>query len=1014
MNDLTDGVGTVEAPNSTETTDTLEGIKKLALDLGFDVATAHSFDSYDFESKSNALNCLRTFLESLSAEELERLRSLNVSFKLDKGDAEVCTDAKFCTYIGDNPKEEIFEALQDTASRGAGFTHNEEAPPNGESLTHLLKFFEPYIKGRPNFRDASFKDLEHSDKIAVCLEAHNALMIVSMRPECTDWLKSCEVTLSGEKGISYNAPELKIGPGVSRREIVDFIKLQVAENERILQRKKEAEVEEPSREPETEITSALGKESIIVRVGDPVSWQETESRPGNGNGEIISFENGEGGITYANIRDKYNGELRIPADELSFIKPEPVVPQVPKEEDNKEEDAVPEWKKGEEWQMFEDLRKGAAREEINKQKSGLTGLSTQQMNYKDQRDLIEKKIIETMKREGSYDTLSREEQANLDKEINDTVFEELAEKEHAAYIQAIKEVRGERLGGKVKEIAQNVASSVAFKWYLSQNRFVRIGMTAALAVGIGYGVGTIAAAGVISTAGMRMVRGAASFGGATLGRAIGAKRWNIEDVNKKEKEEIEVIKNSGFSLEEQSNELKKVIEQADRDRKKLALKKSALTIGMGAGAGILSGLAEHIIGGLHAEPAPMGIKPRPEPAIEPVKNVEQPAITDKPVEVVRMPEAAELFDNVEAVRHTALAGDSQWRLLEKTLDHNERFANLSKGSRAWLVDTLIRNKINPDPSQYGFKPNGDLFIGDKIDFHKIFDNKEEINTLLTKAEDLPSLQIKNSLALHDEATKLVQKLEGTKIPTAGPDDLPKMFADEPPPEMKVEPSVPKANPEMAPSDLPVKTEIVQPAAIGLVGLGAVGVGAMNKVVSIEDANQKRERIQREISEAKARMEEIENRNAVGRGADVGLERVMPINMRVGLDGKRSYTFDAAVEKAHRDDINQIYNEKGWWGNVKVEGVKTQTWGWAQRLSADEIVQYATGDSRKSKLPGNVVEALNKPPHAVMLDYVRYLVGEVEKANGDIHARQGESLGEFLKRLGNHLFTFHSKQQKIAA
>jgi len=121
---------------------------------------------------------------------------------------------------------------------------------------------------------------------------------------------------------------------------------------------------------------------------------------------------------------------------------------------------------------------------------------------------------------------------------NDLIFEKLVKTETQAYRDAYKEERGETFADKAKESFKKALTSKAVSWYGRQNKWARLGVTTLLATGIGYGVGTVAAVGAVGYAGARLVRGAASFGGVAIGKAIGEKKksWSIEELEKKEKE----------------------------------------------------------------------------------------------------------------------------------------------------------------------------------------------------------------------------------------------------------------------------------------------------------------------------------------------------------------------------------------------------------------------------------------------------------------------------------------------
>ncbi|MCL4278299.1 MAG: hypothetical protein KJZ60_01210, partial [Ignavibacteriaceae bacterium] len=150
---------------------------------------------------------------------------------------------------------------------------------------------------------------------------------------------------------------------------------------------------------------------------------------------------------------------------------------------------IEEIKNSDEWKELDDFRKMAVREEIRTKESNTLGLGIKWQDYENKKDLLENKIRESLKPKGT-EVLSDEQQKELNKKINTIIFQSLVEEEHKNRLKNEREIKLETVGGKVLEAMKYATGSKAFKWYLNQNKWVRLGAMSSLATIVGIGAGS--------------------------------------------------------------------------------------------------------------------------------------------------------------------------------------------------------------------------------------------------------------------------------------------------------------------------------------------------------------------------------------------------------------------------------------------------------------------------------------------------------------------------------------------
>jgi hypothetical protein len=111
-----------------------------------------------------------------------------------------------------------------------------------------------------------------------------------------------------------------------------------------------------------------------------------------------------------------------------------------------------------------------------------------------------------------------------------------------------------------------------------------VGTVAGLTFGAGAG-----AFGALGYVGKRVASGAA---GVAAGEWA-SKRWSVEELNEKERKEIEDLKNSSRPLEEKSEEILKIQQKYKKEKIKMVAKRVGVTALAGAGTGLLANFAEN-------------------------------------------------------------------------------------------------------------------------------------------------------------------------------------------------------------------------------------------------------------------------------------------------------------------------------------------------------------------------------------------------------------------------------------
>ncbi len=519
-----------------------------------------------------------------------------------------------------------------------------------------------------------------------------------------------------------------------------------------------------------------------------------------------------------------------------------------KPEEPAAEESGPEWKRGEEWKKFEELREEAVRAEAVNDGMVSVGAEVKRAEYSSYKKNIEDKIRESLTKEAGQN-LSPEDQAKLEAKINWTMGDLIAE-EVDVYKGLLRSKRSE---SNLVEAARNVLSNKAVSWYLKRGKTTRLIINTLAATAVGYGVGTIAAGGALAYGGLRVLRGGASALGAGSVNHFLQKHISIDEINDSERVELDKIKgNAELSIDEKTKEITDLKEYFDKARRKAAFVKGALTVAAGAGAGLMAGMLEHAFTGVgitssaveskagrgldlqgnklsprlgyrpgllqnnHVTPINQVTEAAPEHVpgpitikessiTEPIVHTEikasaftEPVATPEPGVIVSG-EAIKLFPSNEVFHHIPEEGASNWKLLGKTWEANDRFHKMTSEQKAFVVSSFT-NKLMKDPILYGSTREGAVIIGKPVDFTKLFEDTKSVNAILDKAENLSPVQGQNIIKQTERIAEWVKQHPGEHIDQ---NKITEIMSDKP--------AVPPAPviPEVAPAPVEQITPTVQ-------------------------------------------------------------------------------------------------------------------------------------------------------------------------------------------------------------
>lgn len=540
------------------------------------------------------------------------------------------------------------------------------------------------------------------------------------------------------------------------------------------------------------------------------------------------------------------------------------------------------------------------------------------------------------------------------------------------------------------------------------------------------------------------------------------------------------------------NEIEKIetelTEKLAKERKKTAIYKAALTVGLGAGTGILTGLVGDSFAGtggttksaLEQANQPKGTSVESlTPKISSRLSAAETADTSKDIfnGTYKIPNQSEptaldfskgpttpatsaseipgfvsvehiFFSDPSILHHEAIAGDSVWKILDKTLENNDQFKGMTEAQKTYVL-SILTNKVVQDPTTYGVGDGGSLNIGDKTDFTKLFENSNEIKSLIKKAvktvtpgslqevsilkhntqisswlNDHPGEKLTNDKVAEILATKSKAPVELTLKPslipespthlsketgsdvynqhTWGAGESPSQFIESPNqdisnkiPDYGIPKDVPKYE---TPNQLGGET--IMAGGLGMAGMTTVGAMDRNSSKGTDG-----ERLRLDIEEARKRITELE-----AGGTKTGNPNLVRSSIS---DARFSRAADVnPVESAFRSEIDSIYGKNGFLGFGRLAGIDSLEWKEIANLPVDKVLRYYTGDSTRSGFSAEIVEKLARSQnHKALVDQTQGLIGV---SKGIVRPFENESVEQFIKRLGEYVLRTNAKNLSKAA
>lgn len=654
-----------------------------------------------------------------------------------------------------------------------------------------------------------------------------------------------------------------------------------------------------------------------------------------------------------------------------------------------------EWESGEDWKKLTELRRFAALVE----ESGEDNLNPEDVEklkeYKECKKILTDKIKWSSRdrlKEENLDIVENTEE--FDMRLRSKISQELSDFYFAEY-ENVKNARREikketvlgRVENQVKEKLVSLMNTKIVKGYLGMNKWARLGITTTFFVMGGYALGSAAVGASLTSAAAygtgRLARGAGSILAGGVARGYAEKKWSEEDLNKEVEAKKNTIEMSVMANVDREQKIKELKEWEENRRKEIRRNKMLVAMGTGVGAGLFASLAE---GELDSVPIR---KPLSVDTAVPQKAL---GVDESNIELQNPEGVQELVEDVSILKHKVEPGDSIWSILGKAVEQNKLFeqisgdANVVEAKKTFILNNLISdNKL---------ASGGVLKVGQEVDFTKVFEDKEKIEKLFEKAENMSNSKIENTLRINswvkqnigkplDEKTlaqildKKEEVITADSIPNSEPDlqavDLiskQKDLADS-----ITNLSVQEINENIEKTVVPEPKEILAEETES-VAASAMGAAAAGKVVNIED---------------------YKNRGI----------RTMQGDSRKLVAEKVS---NDKVDQHLKADINNIYGKKGILGIGKVEGINTNEWKQISEQNAAKIMAFYA-NPENSDLPKKIIEKLSvSQEDRNLVEYIDFLRNEARSAasgflgmaGSDVAPYNNETVGEYLRRLGKFI------------
>lgn len=704
--------------------------------------------------------------------------------------------------------------------------------------------------------------------------------------------------------------------------------------------------------------------------------------------------------------------------------PDAVENSEPASPENEVEFDIEEIKNSEEWKVLEDMRKMAVREEISTKQSAVLGLKSKWQDYENQIDVIENKIKEALKPKDG-EILGDEQQRELDKKIKEITFKFLVEEEHKEKQKNEREIKLETIGGKTLEALKYATGSKAFKWYINQNKWVRLGAMSGLATIVGMGAGSVAAGGALTYGGYRLARGAISLGASTSVASTlqGIKSLSIDELNKKEKEELDNLESSDLARIEKEEKYNEIKNRYEKLRIQKGLIKTGATVAVGGLAGLGAGFAESYAGEVDLPSkgqsnlselskenpsAPKAEIEHAEKNIEtPKSEVEQP----KPDEVKPQVEKEALFDDPKIFEHNVSEGDNIWESIGGILEQNDKFKGLTEAQKTYILSTYT-NEALQNADEIGIGAGGNIKVGDKLNFKSLFDDKKSFDELIEKAKnDIPpgsareasiienNKKIKTWVSDPENRGKALTNDKVSEILSTKPkSDIEKMFEPNSGevPHNDVEGMVDPSQPERTSVQLENTDKVVAPESESggefpytISDTERVLDEARNgRPVSIENEDVAETGIEEQTGATKApTIEDYTDASQPERTNAVYRENIKPVSDPM---------FETKVEGAFTAGIDDIYGRSRLLGLGRIQGVDTKEWALIKGLSASKVMEFYTGNSEEVDFPSNIANELSTSDRHRNL--WKQMDGLMKASDGLVKPYQNENIAVFMRRL----------------
>lgn len=566
-----------------------------------------------------------------------------------------------------------------------------------------------------------------------------------------------------------------------------------------------------------------------------------------------------------------------------------------------------------------------------------------------ERQKIEKEVYEKY-------GISDKENTDMDRimsaivETKRRVMDELVEIEHHKKVTIVEGFRKEE--GSFEKCKLYMQKGL--EWYGGTNKYARLFTTTAL-LSLGGFLTGFGVAGVASYAVLRTKRGLGSIAGVTATSALMQKRWlkQEKEIETKSKEKKEKLAEDfgGANIRSTQEKYGKIEKETALAKRKHAIKKSAVILGVGGLAGFTAGAIES--GGENALP------------------IKEPSVTPKPLmpeEVKGIVEAEKSAPRIVELKQ----GGSVWKLTEIAAAENPRFSSLDEAQKSFIVSSFS-NEAVADPTAHGLPPKGNLLVGDKIDVSKLISNKTDLDKLIDKALKMPEIQ-KSAIL---ERNYLIQNwLESHPNEPLTPDKVTEILTG------------PREPNNLAPEQVNVAAErpILEP-------------------IKSEIGQSLPSHFQPDHAEGKTPVSSTELENQVaevkkmpGNNVEAQIEKPDTLPKERSMMG--DFLEDHKIREAFENDVNQIYSKSKMLGLVKEKGLNTEEWKFISKLPAKRVIDFGTQDSALSDLSPEVkIQLADSPLHRKMIDHLNKLV---KAAGGAVKPFENENMETFIKRLGGYI------------